>query len=66
MCWETSISLRIALLLCLCVKGLSTKLACNEVSNKQNVFKDYITRIPKVSHMSVKSTKLPVQMKDGS
>lgn len=57
---------RAILLFCLCVKGLSTEMACNEVNNKQVIFKDYITGMPKVSDMLLKSTKLPLQLKDGS
>lgn len=51
---------------CLRVKGVSTEMACNEVNNKQVIFKDYVTGMPKVSDMLLKSTKLPLQLKDGS
>lgn len=46
--------------------GFSTEMASSEVNNKQVVLKDYITGMPKASHMSLKSTKLPLQLKDGS
>eukprot|EP00253_Pinus_taeda_P029978 PITA_29978 len=41
-------------------------MARGEVDNKQIIFKDYITGVPKVSDMLLKSTKLPLQLKDGS
>jgi len=50
----------------LCVKALSTEMAHNEVDNKQVIFKDFITGMPKVSDLLFKSTKLPLKLKDGS
>jgi hypothetical protein len=65
-CWEASISLQITLLFCRCVLGFSSEMASTEVNNNQVILKDYITGMPKLSHMLLKSTKLPLQLKDGS